>query len=618
MSQYTEKHIQKLEDIQHIQKNPGMYIGDTSNPTHLLYEILDNALDEMQSGYANQIIIELDTNNFIYSVYDNGRGIPIGVDEKTKLRIPVLISTKLFTSGKFHDKAYNISAGLHGVGLTAVNALSEFLEFHIWRDKKHAYFRFENAKLVEEKIEDYDGNLQGTLVRFKPNAKYFESLEIPVDKVKDRLQFIKLHEDFKDKLIKLVHNKKVVEIQSKLPKQFQNCFAIQFLKDVNKETGESIEVYFTWSKKDFDKYYFGCVNLIPVHQGNHISFVASKIKKVVNTLAQKYKKTINPDDYQYGLRLIVLTRIKERKFTSQTKEKLSTPLKYFEEKFPNFEKKLQKLLEKQYLDFTQYILRKLEEYRKFLDSKKLSKLVESQTHIGGKVNRGLSDVPQLKDCLSENKEGTELFIVEGESAGGTFLQVRDPYKHGVLFLKGKTINAVANQIDKILKNKEVQALIKALGTGARIGKQKEDISKLRYEKIIVSSDADPDGLHIQLLVLTLLAKLTPDVLKSGYVYIADAPLYGATHKKTGEFIPIWSKEEFDKIDENEYFKHRFKGLGEMNPDQIKAVFLDTNKRRLLKIELTDDEIQYLADLMMNAQKKRQLLEEKGYIKKWGE
>ena len=618
---YSKDHIQVLSEIEHIRHAPGMYIGSVDNPSKLLDEILDNAIDELPYC-KNGIHVIADYKDNIYEVKDTGRGIPLGTSKTPdgkELPIPVLIASKLFSSGKFSDKAYDIAAGVHGVGLVAVNALSEWMEIEVFRDGKHCKFIFKNGEWKEDEsfCEDYDTTkFTGTIVRFKPDKQYFDSDVIPKEHIIERLLTVKLYEEYRNYPIKLTFiekngQQKEYEVPTTEPVIFKNAFKpLVNIKLQNRSTKESIEIYLSWDKKEYNQQYGGAVNVIPVNDGTHISFAKSQVKKALQKLIEKYKRNILPDDYQYGIRLYVLTKIKDRKFTSQSKEKLATPVRYFQDLFGD---KLADAIYKQ-LDANDKlrteILDKLEAYRTYLSSKNIVKSLKSDTK-GGKTSRGLSDVPNLKDCLSPSTDDTELFIVEGESAGGTVLAVRNPDKQGVLLLKGKVINAESHNLERVLKNKEIQALLKALGTG--IGKEFDE-SKLRYQSgVYFIADADEDGKHIQCLLITVFAVLVPEMLKNGKTFIVNMPLYGVTHKKTKKFTPIWSKEEWMKYDDKEYLKHRYKGLGEMDPHEMKAI-LDKRHEIAIPVVLNDEEIRFLKDLMTSPALKKQLLVEKGIIK----
>jgi len=424
---------------------------------------------------------------------------------------------------------------------------------------------------------------------------------------------VKLYEEYSQQpltLITIKNGKKDIKtIERTIPDIFKGNFKpLMNFKVVNKDTKESIEIYLSWDQKEYNQKYGGAVNVIPVNEGTHINYAKSQIKKAINHLASKLKRRIESDDYQYGLRVYVLTKIKKRQFTSQSKEKLSTSIKYFNEIFgDSLSQQIIKFLEKNDKLRTN-ILDKLETYRTYLSSKNIVKSLKSDTK-GNKTTRGLSDVPTLKDCLSPATDKTELFIVEGDSAGGTVISVRDPNTMGVLLLRGKVINAETTNLEKVLKNREIQALMKALGTG--IGKD-FDISKLRYSKISIMTDADPDGVHISCLLLTALAALVPDLLKTGKVRVLNMPLYGVTHKKTKQFIPIWDKNTWLSYSDKDYYKHRFKGLGEMNDSHMKAI-LEKRDEIAVELVLTDEEINILKDLMTDPKLKKQLLVEKGIL-----
>lgn len=591
MSDYTSKDVRVIAEIDHIKLNPGMYIGHTENPVHLVEEALDNALDEALAGYAKIIAVKIDTKENIFTVLDNGRGIPITGNT------PVTISTKLFSGAKFQDKktVYEISSGLHGVGLVAVNALSDNYTIEVYRDNKFAIFNFKNTKLVEKKIVPFkDERPFATKIYFKPTEKVFETLTPDVDRLRRRLTTaaaeldditLVLMVDDEKEVFKMSKNdffkayclnseqETVLEIQSsKRPEKFDVMMAYETEGSVAPKTLSSI-------------------NLLPVDGGGtHVNVFYDMLKDFFSAKAKKFGYSFQPRDCLYGLRAYLTLNLKEPKFAGQTKERLTNR----KSEFDNFIKQLKTNLETYANDNPEEIeklLNRFQTYRRKLDSKGLVK--------NGTGKRASTKFTKLRDCTSRDGE---LFIVEGESAGGSIIQSRDPARHAVLPLKGKSIPNITTK-KNILKNKEVEELIQAMGTG--VGPH-FDLSKIRYEKIIFAGDADSDGAHIGCLLTMVLAILTPEVIKSGKYYIAQTPLFAVNEPK--EFIPLWTRDDLDEARNKKRNISRFKGLGELSPHQLKICLLDEGSRNLTPIEFSND-LDSLIKLFSSADEKRKLLEE---------
>jgi len=589
---YKASDIKVLDEISHIRLNAGMYIGDTTTPVHLVEEALDNALDECLAGFASIIAVTLDIENHIYSILDNGRGIPISND------VPKTISMKLFSGAKFqHSKtAYLICSGLHGVGLVAVNALSEFYLVEVYRNNKHAVFRFEETKFKEKKIEEYTSAVPfSTKIQFKPDKSIFETLVPDIDRVRRRLLIASI-ELPKSTFVLNVDDKREVFRVDKDKFFTQYCLSEgdkEVSKIINIEVKDGVEefnVKFCYSLEGpVSQKISTSVNLLPVDGGGtHVNWFLDVVKDLLTSKAKRAGIKIQPYDCLCGLRAYLSLSLKAPEFSGQTKDKLINRKSYFDK----LVKKLRTSLDfyfSHHQDQLDLLLGHFEQYRRKLDAKKI------RATLDGK--RAATKFTKLRDCTTNQGE---LFIVEGDSAGGSFIQCRDPRKHAIFPLKGK-IPSVANVKD-ILKNKEINELIQSLGTG--VGPH-FDVSKLKYEKVICAADADADGYHIASLLTLVLAVLVPDVIKNGHYYIATTPLYAVTKGKS--FVPLWTKEELAKARTKNEPISRFKGLGELSPHQLKVSVIDERTRRLVKVEFSKN-MNKMLKLFSDVAEKRKLLE----------
>ena len=590
---YTSKDIRVLEEIQHIRLNPSMYIGATDNPVHLIEEALDNALDEALAGYATIIAVNIDTKKHIYSIMDNGRGIPLDKDA------PIIISSKLFSGAKFQDKktAYQISSGLHGVGLVAVNALSSQYKVEIFRDKKHALFTFKNAKLKSKLIEPNGDSPFSTKIEFVPEKKVFETLIPDIDRIRKRLITASAELDQKLTFVLQVDDEKEI-IKLSLNEYFKNiCLStgeaetIMLLNSIHKP--EQFRIMMAYENGGpISHKVLSSINLLPVEGGGtHVNCFLELLKNFFITKAKKFNYKFQPNDVLYGLRAYLMLSLIEPKFSGQTKDKLTNRKNYFDKFIQDCKAQLEQFAIK-YPKQLEIFLKRFHDYRKKIDSKRLS-----TNGSGGR--RASTKFTKLRDCTSRNGE---LFIVEGESAGGSIIQSRNPAMHAVLPLKGKSIPNVTMKKD-ILKNKEVGELVMAIGAG--IGPH-FDISKMRYSKIICATDADYDGAHIACLVSMVIGLLLPEIIKKGQYYIAQTPLFAINEKKV--FIPLWTEEELEKARKANRTIQRYKGLGEMNPNQLKISLLDETTRNLTQLEYSKD-IPGLTKLFSSAEEKRKLVSE---------
>ncbi len=589
---YTAKDIQVLEEIEHIQLNSGMYIGSSETPTHLLEEILDNSLDEALSGHAKIIAVIIDTKLNKFSVLDDGRGIPL--DDNT----PIIISSKLFSGGKFQDRktAYEISSGLHGVGLIVVNALSTDYTVEVYRDKQYGIFEFNNAKLKRSKIEPYkDERPFSTKIEFTPDAKFFETLTPDLDRIRRRLTTASAEMSNDISFVLIVDGEKEV-FQLSIEEHFaRNCLTgkgktiATFLN--SDKAPEKFHVLFAYETDgSVSPKMISSVNLLPVNAGGtHVLLFQDILKEFFTSKAKKHGLSFQPNDCLYGLRAYLMLNLIEPKFSGQTKDKLTNRKTDFDKFAKDFRSQLEEFAQVQEPLMIEW-LERFSEYRKRLDAKKLK-----TNGSGGR--RASTQFTKLRDCTSRNGE---LFIVEGDSAGGSIIQSRNPTIHAILPLRGKSIPNVTTK-KNILENKEVGELIKALGTG--VGPD-FDISKLRYDKIVCSTDADHDGNHIACLVSMVMGILVPEIVQAGNYFIAQTPLFAIHEGKT--FIPLWSEKELEKARAKGRKIQRYKGLGEMNPAQLRICLLDEATRNLIPIEYSKD-IDKLSILFSSAEEKRKLI-----------
>jgi len=590
---YSAKDVRVLQEVEHIRLNPGMYIGDTSNPVHLIEEALDNALDEVLAGHAKIIAVMIDTKENKFSVLDDGRGIPIEDDT------PITISSKLFSGAKFQDKktAYEISSGLHGVGLVAVNALSIEYKVEIYRNDQHATYLFREAKLKAKKIEKHEGQRPfSTKIEFTPDKKFFESLAPNLKRIRQRLTAASAEMSEEISFVLYVDGKKEIFQLSYIDYFKQNCLTghdeVEIYPIQIQRGPEKFNVLFTYEQNgQVSAKHASSVNLLPVTDGGvHLNCFLDQLKEFFAIKGKKSGFEFQPGDVLIGLRVYFSLSLKEPKFSGQTKDRLINLKSDMEVFTKQMRPQIEKIFEQG--DRLEALLTRFQDYRKKLDSKKLNK-----NGSGGK--RASTKFTKLRDCT--RRDG-ELYIVEGESAGGSIIQTRDVKLHAVLPLKGKSIPNVTTKKD-ILSNKEVQELVMAIGTG--IGPH-FDINKLRYSKIVCATDADHDGNHIACLVSMCMAILLPEIVKAGHYYIAQTPLYAIHEKKF--FKPIWTDEELNVAREENRTIQRYKGLGEMNPAQLKICLLNEETRNLNPVAYSDN-IDDLIKLFSSAEEKRKLIGE---------
>ena len=566
---YSAENIKVLNDIEHIQLRSGMYIGEANDPRSLFSEMFDNAMDEVSAGHSTELIVKVDTSENRYTVVDFGRGIPHGkkkLDNGEEKEVIEVLMTVANSGGKFDNNSYNYSAGLNGVGMTVTNALSEVFTVKSCRGNKFVEVTTRGSAETEVK-KGKAAEQQGTTVSFVPNKKYFHSIKIPRDFILSRCKIASAL-GFRARCI--------IDDEE----QDTNCTIFDLIKEedskivtyldipvieVKNEAGESMKAAMRYTSDTKDRY-FGYTNLLANYLGGtHVQCFAKTISSTWEALITKYKNLrpsveLKPSDYLVGLRGICAVFISHPEFSSQTKEKLVVNKAYFDSLMEAFSKSLIKYLTSN-IEVAQQLIKRFEEYRiaqdALLSKKELSSLIKINEDSGDNIRRR-SVVSKLVECTSRKRANTELFIVEGDSAMGPYLYVRDKETQAVLPIRGKILNTTYKDLKEVIKNKEICDIANAIGCG--IGPQC-DASKSRYEKIIISADADPDGLQINCLVLAVFVNLFPDMIKQGRVYISLPPLYcwGKSTKDYGwcnkvEDIPATAKNV-----------HRFKGYESVWP-----------------------------------------------------
>ena len=592
---YGADQIQILEGLEAVRKRPGMYIGSTSSKGlhHLVYEIVDNSVDEALAGYCTEIDVQINSDNSI-TVTDNGRGIPVGINAKSGLPAVEVVFTILHAGGKFGGGGYKVSGGLHGVGASVVNALSEWLEVQVYHDGSIYEQRYERGKVMYplKVVGSCDMEKTGTRVSFLPDKEIFEDTVYDFDILKNRLREmafltkgikIILRDDREDKKEKVFHYeggiKEFVQYlnRSKTPLYENIIYCEGTVNNI------SVEVAFQHND-DYNESIYSFVNNINTPEGGmHLTGFRNAITKTFNDYARSNKllkdseQNLTGEDIREGLTAIVSVKIENPQFEGQTKQKLGNSeargavdnvvteqLTYFLEQNPAVAKMI---CEKSLL-----AQRAREASRKARDLTRRKTALESMSLPG-----------KLADCSDKDPKNCEIFIVEGDSAGGSAKSARSRATQAILPLRGKILNVEKARLDRILGNAEIKAMITAFGTGIH---EDFDISKLRYHKIIIMTDADVDGAHIATLMLTFLYRFMPELIKQGYVYLAQPPLYKLEKNKKVWYA--YSDEELNDIltevgrDQNNKIQ-RYKGLGEMDADQLWETTMDPAKRILKKV-----------------------------------
>ena len=603
--EYGADQIQILEGLEAVRKRPGMYIGSTSSRGlhHLVYEIVDNSVDEALAGCCSEIDVTINEDNSI-TVIDNGRGIPTDINHKSGRPAVEVVFTILHAGGKFGGGGYKVSGGLHGVGASVVNALSNWLEVEIFKDGKIYNQRYERGKVMYDLkvIGECPKDKTGTKVTFLPDDTIFEETVYEYNILKDRLREtafltkglkISLHDmrDLDDKgnpRTNIFHyeggiKEFVTYLNNSKTPLYNNILYFEGTKN-----NVYVEVAFQHNDSYTENVASFVNNIITPEGGTHLVGFRNAITKTFNDYARHNKilkdadQNLTGDDIREGLTAIISIKVEEPQFEGQTKQKLgnseargavesivSEQLTYFLEQNPSVAKII---CEKSILA-----------QRAREAARKARELTRRKTALDGLALPG-----KLADCSDKNPENCEIFIVEGDSAGGSAKKARSRATQAILPLRGKILNVEKARLDKILSNAEIRSMITAFGTGIH---DDFDISKLRYHKIIIMTDADVDGAHIATLMLTFLYRFMPDLIKNGYVYLAQPPLYKL--EKNRKIWYAYSDDELSKIiqevgrDQNNKIQ-RYKGLGEMDAEQLWETTMDPSSRILLRVNMDED------------------------------
>jgi len=595
---YEADQIQILKGLEAVRKRPGMYIGSTSarGLHHLVYEIVDNSVDEALAGYCTEIEVTINEGNSI-RVVDNGRGIPVGINHKAGKSAVEVVFTILHAGGKFGGGGYKVSGGLHGVGASVVNALSEWLEVTVHMDGKKYNQRYERGRVMYPLKETGETNRTGTEVIFLPDKEIFEETVFDFEVLRERLREVA----FLTKGLKIT----LIDKRQEEPKirtfhyeggikeyvEYLNKSQNPLYEEVIYCEGQRKDIYVEVAMQHNDSYqdstYSFVNNIITPEGGTHLAGFKNALTKTFNDYARKNKlikdnePNLSGEDIREGLAAIISIKISEPQFEGQTKQKLGNSearsavdsvvteqMTYFLEQNPAIAKII--------CDKAILAQRARDAARKARDLTRRKTALDS-TALPGK----------LADCSDKNPENCEIYIVEGDSAGGSAKTARNRATQAILPLRGKILNVEKSRLDKILVNNEIKAMITAFGTG--IGED-FNIDKLRYNKIVIMTDADVDGAHIATLMLTFLYRFMPDLIRKGHVYLAKPPLYKIEKNKTVRYA--YDDNELKQIlaeigrDNNKI--QRYKGLGEMDAEQLWETTMDPEKRILLRVNVDRD------------------------------
>lgn len=600
-AEYGADQIQILEGLEAVRKRPGMYIGSTSSRGlhHLVYEIVDNAVDEALAGYCDMIDVTINKDNSV-TVVDNGRGIPVGINHKAGIPAVEVVFTILHAGGKFGGGGYKVSGGLHGVGASVVNALSQWLEVTIYSEGKIYKQRYERGHVIYKLkvVGECEPDKTGTTVTFLPDDEIFEETVYDFDILKQRfremafltkglrIRITDVREE--ESITKEFHYEGGIKEFVTYLNRSKNCLYPDVIYCEGNKDGVAVEVAMQHNDSYTENTYGFVNNITTPEGGTHIMGFRNAITKTFNEYARKNKilkdneSNLSGEDIREGLTAIISVKIEDPQFEGQTKQKLgnseargavdnivSKQLEIFLEQNPSVAKlTVEKSIMAQ---------RARDAARKARDLTRRKSALE-----------GMSLPGKLADCSDKDPANCEIYIVEGDSAGGSAKTARDRMTQAILPLRGKILNVEKARLDKIYGNKEIKAMITAFGTGIH---EDFDISKLRYHKIIIMTDADVDGAHIATLLLTFLYRFMPELIKQGYVYLAQPPLYKVEKNRSSWYA--YSDEELNKVleeigrDGNNKIQ-RYKGLGEMDAQQLWDTTMDPEQRILLRVTMNEE------------------------------
>ncbi|MCR5544456.1 MAG: DNA topoisomerase (ATP-hydrolyzing) subunit B [Eubacterium sp.] len=610
--EYGADQIQILEGLEAVRKRPGMYIGSTSTRGlhHLVYEIVDNAVDEALAGYCSEIQVYINEDNSI-TVIDNGRGIPVGIQAKAGRPAVEVVFTVLHAGGKFGGGGYKVSGGLHGVGSSVVNALSDWLEVEVSREGKVYKQRYERGNICYDLKVIGDSDSTGTKVSFKPDGTIFDDLVYDYNTLRVRLRetaFLtkglkisitdlrkpvqeegESDEEFKEKLenwepkSESFHYEGGIKEFVQYLNKHKNAIYNSVIYCEGEKDGIYVEVALQHNNSYNETVYSFVNNIVTPEGGMHLTGFRSAITKVFNDYARNTKMlkekddNLSGEDLREGLTAIISVKIEDPQFEGQTKQKLgNAPARTAVESIMN--EQLVYFLEQNPAVARIIVDKAITAQRARIAARKARDVARKNN-----LSEGMSLPGKLADCSDKDPKNCEIYIVEGDSAGGSAKTARNRSTQAILPLRGKILNVEKARIDHILENKEIQAMITAFGTGIH---ENFDIEKLRYDKIIIMTDADVDGAHIATLLLTFFYRFMPELIRQGHVYLAQPPLYRL--EKNKKFWYAYSDDELNSIieevgrDQNNKVQ-RYKGLGEMDADQLWDTTMDPEKRILLRV-----------------------------------
>ena len=601
--EYSADKIQVLQGLQAVRKRPGMYIGSTGprGLHHLVYEVVDNAVDEAMAGYCDEISVTIETDNAI-RVEDNGRGFPVDIHPTEKKPGVEVAMTTLHAGGKFDHGSYKVSGGLHGVGVSVVNALSEWLEVEVMRDGHRYHQRYERGGKASELKVVGESDATGTIVRFRPDPEIFQELDFQYETLAARLRELA----FLNRGVQIEFE----DLREQSPQADVYRYdggLIEFVKHLNKNrkalhpmpmyvetTKDDVEVQCAIQYNDsYTETLFTFVNNINTHEGGtHLSGFKAALTRTINAYANErglFKKaefTLSGDDVREGLTAVLSVKVMEPQFEGQTKTKLgNSEVRGIVESVMN--EGLSSWMQENPGGAKIVVEKAMQAARAREAARKARDLTRKKSGLEGGILPG-----KLADCSIDDPMLSELYLVEGDSAGGSAKQGRDRNFQAILPLRGKILNTIRARVDKVLSNEEIRTIITAIGTG--FGEDEFKLELSRYGKIIIMTDADVDGSHIRTLLLTFFFQWMRELIDAGKIYIAQPPLY-RVWKASKEFYCFDEDERqkaVERLGGNGVNVQRYKGLGEMNPDQLWKTTMDPETRTILKVRMDDQSEAY--------------------------